>query len=52
MSIKTILKWIAVIAVVAWIVQNPTSASDAVTSVFSGIVTFFKGVFSGVTNAV
>lgn len=51
MSLHSILKWAAVIAVVSWIVSNPQGAADMITTIFGGIVTFFKALISGITSA-
>ena len=51
MSIHTILKWAFLIAVVSWVVSNPTGAASLITGVVGGVIDFFKALISGLTNA-
>lgn len=51
MNLRTIIQWGAVIAVVSWVVTNPAQAAGVVTTVFNGVVTFFKLVISGFASA-
>lgn len=42
-----IIKWGAILGIVAFIVTKPDQAANMITSFFGGIVQFFESLFSG-----
>lgn len=52
MNLRTVIQWLLVIAVVSWVVSNPSGAAGLIVTVVSGVIDFFKALISGISSAV